>query len=131
MGNLVGMHFNPQFPGSPFSATGVTIQSITGMDFDGRNGRVIIAINGPRPGIRWISVKNPGENGTIIFKSDNFTLPKASALLSQPEGIAYDWTTNRIYWADGSRKKIFATGMWWTKLRLLSVYWTQWKAERR
>jgi hypothetical protein len=71
---------------------------------------VFFAINGPRPAIRWINVKNTADNGTIIFKSDNFTLPKASALIAQPEGIAYDWTANRIYWADSSRKKIFSTG---------------------
>ncbi|OQV14980.1 Low-density lipoprotein receptor-related protein 2 [Hypsibius exemplaris] len=109
MGNLRGMHFNPEFTGSPFEANGVTIQSITGMDFDGKNKRLIFAINGPRPAIRWISVRNPSDNGTIIFKSDNFTNPKASGLLAQPEGIAYDWTSDRIYWADSSRKKIFST----------------------
>ncbi|XP_055342132.1 low-density lipoprotein receptor-related protein 2-like [Paramacrobiotus metropolitanus] len=109
MGNLVGMHFNPMFPGTPFSAQGVTFQSITGLDYDAKNQRLIIAINGPRPGIRWMSIKNPQDNGTVIFKSDNFTLPKASGLLQQPEGIAYDWTSNRVFWADSARKKIFAT----------------------
>ena len=111
MGNLVGLHFNPQFSGHPFEANGLTIQSIASMDYDAKNGRVIFAVSGPRPSLRWISVKNPEDNGTIIFKSDNFTLPKASALISQPEGIAYDWVSNRIYWADSARKKIFSTGM--------------------
>lgn len=110
MGNLVGLHFNPQFSGHPFEANGLTIQSIASMDYDAKNSRVLFAVSGPRPSLRWISVKNPGDNGTIIFKSDNFTLPKASALISQPEGIAYDWVSSRIFWADSARKKIFSTG---------------------
>lgn len=73
LGTLTGIRPILDFTGTPFSASGVTVNSITGMDFDGRNNRIIYSVNGPRPALRWINVKNTNDNGTIIFKSDNFT----------------------------------------------------------
>ena len=73
--------------------------NVVGVDYDYKQGKLYFTQIRPRARIAWMDSKNP-RNGNgihdILTKGVN------------PEGIAFDWVHEKIYWTDSRNSSIYA-----------------------
>ncbi len=73
------------------------LTNVVGLDFDYKRSRLFFTQIQPKPRIARMDSKNPGQGSTdILTKGIN------------PEGIAYDWVHEKIYWTDSRNRSIYA-----------------------
>ncbi len=72
------------------------LTNAVGLDFDYKRGKLFFTQIQPKPRIAWMDSKNPGDYTDIITKGIN------------PEGVAYDWVHQKIYWTDSKNRSIYA-----------------------
>lgn len=88
--------------GSPFSPH-VNLSNVVGLDYDYENKKIFFSQIRPEPMIASIDIDQASLKGGISGKPN--------VIMKQginPEGIAYDWVSKKIYWTDSSNKSIYA-----------------------
>lgn len=77
------------------------LTNVVGLDFDYADNKLLFTQIRPWSKIAWTSAENPSVSDihTVIQRNIN------------PEGIAYDWTQNKIYWTDSSNNSIYAINL--------------------
>lgn len=88
---------NPQSTNVPFKPL-KNLTNVVGVDFDYADKKLIFTQIRPWAKIAWLPSDNPSPENikSIINKGVN------------PEGVAYDWTQQKIYWTDSSNSSIYA-----------------------
>ncbi|KAK9880927.1 hypothetical protein WA026_013260 [Henosepilachna vigintioctopunctata] len=94
------INLDPKSTNVPFKPL-ANLTNVVGIDFDYKDGKLLFTQIRPAARIAWMPSLRPTlENiKTIINKTVN------------PEGIAYDWTQNKIYWTDSSNHSIYAMNL--------------------
>jgi len=90
---------------SPFSPH-VNLSNVVGLDYDYENKRILFSQIRPEPMIAQIEIDSTSPKSAIDGKP--------TIILKQginPEGIAYDWVSKKIYWTDSSNKSIYAMNL--------------------
>ncbi len=82
--------------GQPFKPV-KNLTNVVGVDFDYKDARLYFTQIQPQPKIAWTDAKNPGASITVVLDKG-----------INPEGIAYDWTHDKIYWSDSKNSSIYA-----------------------
>ena len=91
---------DPKALSSPFAPI-KNLSNVVGLDFDFSDKRLIFTQIRPDARIGWLNTDSP--------KVDNITLVRQGGI--NPEGIAYDWTHQKIYWTDSSNNTIYAMNL--------------------
>lgn len=91
--------------GAPFSPHG-NLSNVVGLDYDYENRRILFSQIRPEPMIAQIEIDQSSPKGGIAGKP----LPILKQNIN-PEGIAYDWVSKKIYWTDSSNKSIYAMNL--------------------
>jgi low density lipoprotein-related protein 2 len=87
---------DPSDPSSPVPTIG-NLTNVVGVDFDYANSRLFFTQIRPKRRIAWLSTKNPKAGITDILTEG-----------INPEGVAYDWTSGKIYWTDSANSSIYS-----------------------
>ncbi|GAB6028318.1 hypothetical protein CHUAL_002491 [Chamberlinius hualienensis] len=87
--------FDPKGTSQPY-ALNTTFINALGVDYDYDEGKIFFTELRPNSRIGWFHQSNPTAIHTIMDQGIN------------PEGIAIDWTSNKIYWADSTNESIYA-----------------------
>lgn len=74
----------------------VNLTNVVGVDFAYSKGRLFFTQIQPEPKIAWMDSKDPKEVHDILTSGIN------------PEGIAYDWVHDKIYWTDSRNNSIYS-----------------------
>lgn len=90
------MFLDPQRTSLPFQPKG-NLTNLVGMDFDYANHRMYFTKIRPDGAIFWMDPENPDQKVNVVL---NKTV--------NPEGIAFDWTHKKIYFADSANRSIYA-----------------------
>ena len=91
---------DPKALSSPFAAI-TNLSNVVGLDFDFNDQRLLFTQIRPAARIAWLSTQSPA--------ADNITLVRQGNV--NPEGIAYDWTHQKIYWTDSANNTIYAMNL--------------------
>lgn len=91
------INLDPQATVTPFKPI-TNLTNVVGVDFDHADKKIIFTQIRPWARIAWMPSENPtnADIKNIINKGVN------------PEGVAYDWTQQKIYWTDSSNSSIYA-----------------------
>lgn len=103
------INLDPRSTGVPFKPV-VNLTNVVGLDFDYADNKLFFTQIRPWSKIAWTKADNPMSTdiNLIIGKGIN------------PEGVAYDWTQNKIYWTDSSNNSIYAMNLDGTDLVMIS-----------
>lgn len=92
------VHSDPSTPGIPFQPL-VNLTNVVGLDFDYKDNKLFFTRIRPDGSISWINIDQPDKINVILKGPIN------------PEGIAYDWTSKKIYWTDSANRSIYAMNL--------------------
>lgn len=92
--------------GSPFLPHG-NLSNVVGLDYDYENKRIFFSQIRPEPMIAYIDIDMIVPPKSAIEGRPNIILKQGI----NPEGIAYDWVSKKIYWTDSSNKSIYAMNL--------------------
>ncbi|RWS26517.1 low-density lipoprotein receptor-related protein 2-like protein, partial [Leptotrombidium deliense] len=92
---LRSVHLDPKTSSIPFAPI-VNLTNVVGLDFDYENRKMFFTQIRPDGSISWLNIDKPSEINVVLKKGIN------------PEGIAYDWTSKKIYWTDSANRSIYA-----------------------
>lgn len=91
--------------GSPFLPHG-NLSNVVGLDYDYENKRILFSQIRPEPMIATIDI-DPSSPKNAIDGKPNIILKQGI----NPEGIAYDWISKKVYWTDSANKSIYAMNL--------------------
>lgn len=80
----------------PFDTIDDGLTNVVGIDFDYKTKEMFYTQIRPDTKIAKISSTSPFKSETILSEGIN------------PEGIAYDWTSKKIYWTDSANNSIYS-----------------------
>ncbi|XP_043497943.1 low-density lipoprotein receptor-related protein 2 isoform X2 [Polistes fuscatus] len=88
---------NTSLPFNPIA----NFTNVAGIDFDYADKKLFFTEITPWAQIAWMQAENPSltEMHTLLNKDIN------------PEGISYDWTQKKVYWADYTNNSIYAMNL--------------------
>ncbi|XP_067141896.1 low-density lipoprotein receptor-related protein 2 isoform X5 [Centruroides vittatus] len=92
------IHLNPDITSFPFPPRG-NLTNVVGLDFDYTDRHLLFTQIRPDGSISWMNLDNLSEMKVIQDKGIN------------PEGIAFDWTTKKVYWTDSGNRSIYAMNL--------------------
>ena len=101
------VHLDPKVSSLPFNPR-VNLTNVVGLDFDYDEKRLFYTQIRPDGSISWIDINKPNEVHTVLNKGIN------------PEGVAYDWTSKKIYWTDSANRSIFSMNMDGTQVVMIT-----------
>ena len=81
--------------GKPFEPVR-NLTNVVGVDFDFDKKRIYYTQIQPKPKIAYMSANNPGKGTDILAATIN------------PEGIAFDWVHDKIYWTDSRNRSVYS-----------------------
>lgn len=84
----------------PFSPIG-NLTNVVGIDFDYKHQTLLFTQIRPWARIASMSATAPDGKSIVNIKNKGIN----------PEGIAYDWTQQKIYWTDSSNRSIYAMNL--------------------
>jgi len=90
---------------SPFSPHG-NLSNVVGLDYDYENKRILFSQIRPETMIAQVAIDQSSPKNGISGKP--------TVILNKginPEGLAYDWVSKKIYWTDSSNKSINAMNL--------------------
>ena len=90
------VHLSPQAAGAPFLPK-VNLSNVVGVDFDYARRRIFYTQIRPDATIAYFDVATPQAASTVLLNRH-----------INPEGVAYDWTAQKIYWTDSANRSIYA-----------------------
>ncbi|KAJ8943773.1 hypothetical protein NQ318_011985, partial [Aromia moschata] len=94
------IHLDPQSNNVPFSPIG-NLTNVVGIDFDYKRQSFYFTQIRPWARIASIPTTSPFSKSIVTIKNKGIN----------PEGIAYDWTQQKIYWTDSSNHSIYAMNL--------------------
>ena len=89
------VHLDPKITSVPFNPK-VNLTNVVGLDFDYDKKRLFYTQIRPDGSISWYDMNKPDDVKLAYNKGIN------------PEGVAYDWTSDKIYWTDSANRSIYA-----------------------
>ncbi|XP_015909717.1 low-density lipoprotein receptor-related protein 2 isoform X1 [Parasteatoda tepidariorum] len=92
------LHLDPKVTSVPFP-TKTNLSNVVGLDFDYKDKKIFFTQIRPDGSISWANMDQMDKVNVILNKGIN------------PEGIAYDWTRQKIYWTDSGNRSIYAMNM--------------------
>jgi low density lipoprotein-related protein 2 len=101
------VNLDPQVTSAPFPPR-VNLTNVVGLDFDYANKRLFFTQIRPDGSISWMNIDKRDEVNVILSKGIN------------PEGIAYDWTNQKIYWTDSANRSIYSMNMDGTQIVMIT-----------
>ncbi|XP_066250185.1 low-density lipoprotein receptor-related protein 2 [Euwallacea similis] len=94
------INLDPQATTLPFSPIG-NLTNVVGVDFDYNHKTLLFTQIRPWARIASMSATEPDGKNIANIKNKGIN----------PEGIAYDWTQQKIYWTDSSNRSIYAMNL--------------------
>ncbi|KAJ8966733.1 hypothetical protein NQ317_010605 [Molorchus minor] len=91
---------DPQSTNIPFSPVG-NLTNVVGIDFDYKRQTLYFTQIRPWARIASMPATNPDSKSIVNIRNKGIN----------PEGIAYDWTQQKIYWTDSSNHSIYAMNL--------------------
>lgn len=91
------VHLTPQSSGTPFPAK-VNLSNVVGVDFDYTRKRVFFTQIRPEPAIAYFDLNATSDHSVQVLLRKYIN----------PEGVAYDWTSQKLYWTDSANRSIYA-----------------------
>ncbi|KFM82299.1 Low-density lipoprotein receptor-related protein 2, partial [Stegodyphus mimosarum] len=92
------LHLDPKVTSVPFPPK-TNLSNVVGLDFDYKDKKIFFTQIRPDGSISWANLNQMDKINVILNKGVN------------PEGIAYDWTREKIYWTDSGNRSIYAMNM--------------------
>lgn len=74
------------------------LTNVVGIDFDYKNKQLVYTQIRPDTKIAKVSSESPSKDDVTTIIDDGIN----------PEGVAYDWTSKKIYWTDSANNSIYA-----------------------
>uniref|UniRef100_T1IUN7 EGF-like domain-containing protein n=1 Tax=Strigamia maritima TaxID=126957 RepID=T1IUN7_STRMM len=90
------LHLDPKAPGVPFQPKS-NFTNLVGIDFDYAQNRLYFSQIRPDSKIAYLSLDHSA-----------VAVPILDELGIIPEGLAFDWTSKKVYWTDSANQSIFA-----------------------
>ena len=81
--------------GKPFEPVR-NLTNVVGVDFDFDKKRIYYTQIQPKPKIAYMSAASPGKGTDVLADTIN------------PEGIAFDWVHDKIYWTDSRNRSVYS-----------------------
>ncbi|XP_056632979.1 low-density lipoprotein receptor-related protein 2 isoform X2 [Diorhabda sublineata] len=94
------VHLDPLNTNVPFAPIG-NLTNVVGVDFDYKHQLLFFTQIKPWARIAKISATKPDIDSIINLRNKGIN----------PEGVAYDWTQQKIYWTDSSNRSIYAMNL--------------------
>jgi low density lipoprotein-related protein 2 len=88
------------FPNN-FSPQQTNLTNVVGLDFDFKDKLFVFTQIRPEAMIGWFGAGSPKKEALHVVLNKTIN----------PEGIAYDWSHNKIYWTDSANSSIFAMNL--------------------
>lgn len=103
------VNLDPRSTQVPFSPM-INLTNVVGLDFDFADDKLLFTQIRPWAKIAYAKASNPSvsEVNVVLNRGIN------------PEGIAYDWTQNKIYWTDSSNNSIYSMNLDGTDLVMIA-----------
>ncbi|XP_022241765.1 low-density lipoprotein receptor-related protein 2-like [Limulus polyphemus] len=101
------LHLDPKVLSLPFSPK-INLTNVVGLDFDYQDRRLFYSQIRPEGSISWVSLDDFNTVHTLIDEGVN------------PEGVAFDWTSRKIYWTDSGNHSIYAMNLDGSKLVMIT-----------
>ena len=76
------------------------LTNVVGIDFDYAQKRIFYTQIQPKPVIAYLDSNNPQANPTVVLDKG-----------ITPEGIAYDWVHEKIYWTDSRNRSVYSMNL--------------------
>lgn len=93
------VHLDPNASGTPFLAK-TNMTNVVGADFDYNQKRIFFTQIRPDSSISYFDIEQQDVPPKTILKNN-----------INPEGVAYDWTSKKIYWTDSANRSIYAMNL--------------------
>ena len=93
------VHLDPNAAGTPFLAK-TNMTNVVGADFDYKQKRIFFTQIRPDSSISFFDIEHPDVPAKTILRNN-----------INPEGIAFDYTSKKIYWADSANRSIYAMNL--------------------
>uniref|UniRef100_T1GX99 LRP2 EGF-like domain-containing protein n=1 Tax=Megaselia scalaris TaxID=36166 RepID=T1GX99_MEGSC len=94
------VNLDPRSTQVPFSPM-VNLTNVVGLDFDYADDKLLFTQIRPWAKIAYTKASSPAVTDVNVVLNRGIN----------PEGIAYDWTQNKIYWTDSSNNSIYAMNL--------------------
>ncbi|KAG5887844.1 hypothetical protein JTB14_005610 [Gonioctena quinquepunctata] len=103
------VNLDPQSTNVPFAPIG-NLTNVVGVDFDFKRQLLFFTQIRPWARIAQMPATNPDSKAIVNLKNKGIN----------PEGIAYDWTQQKIYWTDSSNRSIYSMNLDGTDLVMIT-----------
>lgn len=103
------INLDPQSTNVPFAPVG-NLTNVVGIDFDYKHQTLFFTQIRPWARIARMPATSPDGKSIINLKNKGIN----------PEGVAYDWTQQKIYWTDSSNHSIYAMNLDGTDLIMIA-----------
>ncbi|ERL86348.1 hypothetical protein D910_03756 [Dendroctonus ponderosae] len=94
------IHLDPHSTTVPFSPVG-NLTNVVGIDFDYKDKTLLFTQIRPWARIASMSATLPDGKNIVNIRNKGIN----------PEGIAYDWTQQKVYWTDSANRSIYAMNL--------------------
>ncbi|XP_039499245.1 low-density lipoprotein receptor-related protein 2 isoform X1 [Drosophila santomea] len=94
------VNLDPHSTEVPFTPL-TNLTNVVGLDFDFAHNRMLYTQIRPWAKIAYTKANKPGHDDITVVLNKGIN----------PEGIAYDWTQQKIYWTDSSNNSIYAMNL--------------------
>ncbi|XP_013773508.1 low-density lipoprotein receptor-related protein 2-like isoform X2 [Limulus polyphemus] len=100
------LHLDPKITSVPFPPI-TNLTNVVGLDFDYQDKRLYYTQIRPDGRISWVTMDDFNTVHTLLEEGIN------------PEGVAFDWTSKKIYWTDSGNHSIYAMNLDGSKLVMI------------
>ena len=93
------VHLDPNASGTPFLAK-TNLTNVVGADFDYSQKRIFFTQIRPDSSISYFDIERPDVPAKTILRNN-----------INPEGIAFDYTSKKVYWSDSANRSIYSMNL--------------------